>query len=71
MVHQPHIVFSETTKSIELKFYMKIPYDRLAKMYTNCSGQMTKMAITPIYNNTPLNIFFSGTKRPMALRICV
>ena len=46
---------------------MKTPYDRLAKIYTNFTGHMTKMATTPIYGKNPLNIFFSGTKRPMAL----
>ena len=43
--------------------------DRLAKNYTNCSGHITKMATTPIYSKNPLNIFFSGTKLPMALGI--
>ena len=46
---------------------MKTSYDRLAKIYTNCTGHMTKMATTPIYGKNPLNILFSGTKRPMAL----
>ena len=46
---------------------MKTPYDRLAKICTNCTGHMTKMATIPIYGKTPLNIFFSATKRPMAL----
>ena len=46
---------------------MKTPYDRLAKIYTNCTGHMTKMATMPIYGKNPLNIFFSRTKRPMAL----
>ena len=46
---------------------MTAPYDLLAKIYTNCSGHMTKMATTLIYGKNPLNIFFSGTKRPMAL----
>ena len=27
---------------------------------------MTKMAATPIYGKNPLNMSFSGTKRPMA-----
>ena len=40
----------ETTKPIELKIYMKTSYDRLAKIYANCSGHMTKMATTPIYS---------------------
>ena len=60
-----NIVSSETTRSIELKFQMKTPYNRLAKIYTNCTGHMAKM--TPIYGKNSLNIFSSGTKRPMAL----
>ena len=63
--HQ-NIVSSETTKPFELKFHMKTPYDRLAKICTNCTGHMTKMATTPIYGKNPLKVFF-GTKRPMAL----
>ena len=47
---------------------MKTPYDRLAKICTNCTGHMTKMATMPIYGK---NIFFSGTKRPMALGVWV
>ena len=39
----------------------------LAKIDTTWSGHMTKMATTPIYGKTPLNILFSGTKKPMAL----
>ena len=46
---------------------MKTPFDRLAKIYTNCTGHMTKMATMLIYGKNPLNILFSGTKRPMAL----
>ena len=47
---------------------MKTPYERLVKIYTNCTGHMTKMATTRIYGkNPPLNIFFSGTKRPWDL----
>ena len=46
---------------------MKTPYDGLAKIFTNCTGHMAKMATTPIYGKNPLNVFFSGTKRPMAL----
>ena len=61
------IVSSETTRPFELKFHMKTPYARLAKIYTKCTGHLTKMATTPIYGKNPLNVFFSGTKRPMAL----
>ena len=49
---------------------MKTPYDRLAKINTNCTGHMTKMASMPMYGKNPLNILFSGTKRPMALGNC-
>ena len=44
-----NIVSSETTGPFELKFHMETPYDRLAKIYTNCTGHMTKMATIPIY----------------------
>ena len=64
--HQ-NIVSSETTRPFELKFHMRTPYDRLAKIFTNCTGHMTKMATRPIYGKYPLNVFFSGIKRPMAL----
>ena len=46
---------------------MPTPYDWFAEIYTNFYGNMTKMATTPIYGKNSLNIFFSGTKRPMAL----
>ena len=73
-----NIVFSETTWLIEIKFHMTTPYDWLAKnytncydwlakIYTNCYGHITKMATTPICGKNSLNIFFSGTKRPLAL----
>ena len=64
--HQ-NIVSSETTRPFDLKFHMKTPYDRLAKIYTNCTDHMTKMATTPIFGKNLLNVFFTGTKRPMAL----
>ena len=44
-----NIVSSETTWPFELKFHMKTPYDRLAKICTNCTGHMTKMATMPKY----------------------
>ena len=44
--HQ-NLVSSETTRPFELKFHMQTPYDRLAKIYTNCIGHMTKMATSP------------------------
>ena len=40
------------TRSIELSFHMKIPYNKLAKDFTNCFCLMTKMATTPIDGKT-------------------
>ena len=34
---------------IELKFHVKTPFDKLAKMYEKYFGHMTKMTATPIY----------------------
>ena len=46
---------------------MPAPYDWLAKTYTNCYGHMNWMATMPIYGKNSLNLFFSGTKRLLAL----
>ena len=40
-------IFSQTIVSVELKFYVKTPYDNLAKIYTKYFGHMTKMVATP------------------------
>ena len=61
-----NIVFSETTRPMEIIFHMTTPYDWLAKICTNCYGHITKMATKPIYGKNYSNIF-SGTKTPMAL----
>ena len=61
-------ISSETTGPI-YKFHMKTPYDNLAKIYTICTGHITKMATMPIYGKNPLNIFISGIKRSMALAL--
>ena len=45
---------------------MKTPYNKLAKIYTNCFGHMAKMADMPIYGKNPLKIF-SRTRRLMTL----
>ena len=64
-----NIVSSETTRPIELNFHMTTPYDRVAKICINCTGNMTKMTTMPIYGKNPLNILLSETKRPMALEL--
>ena len=50
--HQYNIVFSQTICPIELKFHVKTPYDKLAKIYAKNFGHITKMATTPIYGKT-------------------
>ena len=64
-----NIVFSEIIGPIELKFHVKTPYDKSAKIYTKYIGHMTKMAATPIYGKNLLKIFFSRTRRPVTLRL--
>ena len=44
---------------------MKTPYNKLAKIYANMFGHMTKMANMPIYGKNPLKIFFSRARRLM------
>ena len=61
-----NLVFSQTIGPIVLKFHVKTPYDKIAKIYSKHLGQMTKMAATPIYGKNPLKIF-SRTRRPMTL----
>ena len=34
------------------------PFDKLVKIYTNCSGHMTKIADIPIYGKDPLKSSF-------------
>ena len=64
-----NIVSSQTIGPIELKFHMKTPYDKSAKIYTKYFGHMTKMAATPIYGKNHFKIFFSRTRRPVTLRL--
>ena len=60
-------VFSQTIGPIELKFHVKTPYDKLAKIYVKYFGHMTKMATTPIYGKKHFKIFLSRTRRLMTL----
>ena len=61
------IVSSETIRPFELKFHMKTPYDRIAKIYTKCTGHMTKMATTPIYGQRPFKCFFLWNQKANGL----
>ena len=71
-VRRPHslnIFSSETTVPIEAKFHMESPWDGGTKVCSNGPGHMTKMAAMPIYGKNLKKIFFSGTKRPMTLKL--
>ena len=48
---------------------MESPYDRLAKIYTNCFGHMTKNKNCThiVCGKNSLEIFFSRTRRLMTL----
>ena len=48
---------------------MESPWDGGTKVYSNSPGHMTKMAAMPIYGKNLKKIFFSGTKRPMTLKL--
>ena len=61
LTHQ-NMVSSERTRPFELKFHTKTTYDRLAKIYTNCTGHMTKMATTPIYGKKPFKCLLWNQK---------
>ena len=42
---------------------MKTPYDKLAKVYANCSSHMTKMATTTKYGKKPFkNLLLQNQK---------
>ena len=56
-----NLVFSQTIGPIGLKFHVKNPYDKSAKIYTKYFGHMTKMAATPIYGK---NLLKSSSPEP-------
>ena len=60
--------FSITTRPIETKFHVVPPWDRGTKACSNGPNHMTKMAAMPYIVNT-FQIFFSGTERPMSLKL--
>ena len=64
-------ILSETIRPVELIFHMNTTCEKLAKIDTNCSGHMTKMANIPIYGKNPSKIFFSRNRRVMTLGLGV
>ena len=60
---------SETTGPVKVKFHMELLLDGGTKICSTGSGHMTKMAAMFIYGKNHKTIFFSGTKRPMTLKL--
>ena len=48
---------------------MESPWDGGTKVCSNGPGHMTKLAAMPIYGKNLKKTFFSGTKRPMSLKL--
>ena len=74
MVRRPpfsKIFFSKTAWPIKTKFHMEPQWDGGTKICSRGLGHMTKMAVTPIYGKDPSKIFFSITKGPMTLWLCM
>ena len=67
--HSLNIFSSETTGPIETKFPMQSQWDGGTKVCSNGPGQMTKTAAMPVYGKNLKTIFFSGTERPMTLKL--
>ena len=59
--------FLETAKPIEGKFQIDPPWGKGMKVCSNGPGHMTNMAAMPVFDK----IFFSGSKRPMNLNVCM
>ena len=56
-----NIFSSETTGPIEAKFHVEPPWDGETKVCSNGPGQMTKMAVMPIYGK---NLKISSSPEP-------
>ena len=58
------------TSPVKIKFHMEPPWYGGTKVCSNGQGHITKMAALPIYGKNLKKIFFfSGTKRPMTLKV--
>ena len=62
-------IFSETTVLIWTKLCMKAFKYKEMKFWWHDAGHMTKMAAMPIYGKNPLKVFFSGTGRPISMKL--
>ena len=63
------IFFSETTRPIKAKFYMKHQWEVGINVFINNPGNMTKMTTMPIYGKNPSKFFFSGTTGPISTKL--
>ena len=60
--------FLETPRPIKAKFHVAPPLNGDTKVCSTGPGHMTNMAAMPILVKA-FKIFFSGTKRPMTLKL--
>ena len=59
----------EVSMPIEAKFHVEPPCYRRMQVYSNDLCHMTNVAAMPIYSKNLKKIFFSGTKRPVTLKV--
>ena len=59
----------ETAWPNEARFHVEPPWDRGTKVYSNGPGCKINTAAMPIYGKNLKKIFFSGTKRPMTMKL--
>ena len=64
-----NIFFSETAWPIKAKFYVEPPWVGGTIFCSRHLGDMTKMAVTPIYGQNPSKIFFSRTGGPIFTKL--
>ena len=60
---------SKSTRPIEAIFHVEPSWDGRMKVSTNGLCHMSKMAAMPIYAKKTCKIFFSGTEKPMNLKL--
>ena len=63
------IFSSETAGPIKAKFYVEPPWVVGTKVYSQHSGSHDQDGPTPIYGKNPSKIFFSGTGRPITMKL--
>ena len=67
--HSSNTFSSETALLNKAKFYEEPPWVGGTKVCSRHPGRMTKMAATSIYCKTPSKIYFSGTGRPISMKL--